>query len=234
MEYDVYLITMRGGRTYAHVPALVGCNWNGATPEAVAARAGQELAAHLAWLQRHGLAAPPVGEPAVPRLVYLRSAGRTGGHVGFFDEDRAPVTEADVVRTIGLMEAARADLLALTQPLGDALLDREPGPGAWSIRQILRHVAGAEHWYLTRIPASAGVPRLSRSKTVWERLQRTRALALAHLRGLDEGQRSALAVIDGELWSARKVLRRFVEHEREHHAHVGEVLGGLGATAPEA
>jgi hypothetical protein len=35
-----------------------------------------------------------------------------------------------------------------------------------------------------------------------------------------------------ELWTARKVFRRFIEHEheREHYAHMVEVLDALGVS----
>lgn len=228
MEHDVYLIVARTGRSHAHVPTLIGCNWTAPEPEAAEERAAPEIDRHLAWLRSHGLPAPPAGEPVHPRLIRQRSTGREGGLVGFFATDREPVTAAEVDGFIRQMACARADLLALTHGLSDALLDRAPAPGSWPIRQILRHVAGAEQWYLTRILGPGNVPRLRPSRSVWERLERTRALALEHLQALSEAQRSELIATQGEMWTARKVFRRFLEHEREHQAHVLEVLGAIG------
>ena len=51
------------------------------------------------------------------------------------------------------------------------------------------------------------------------------SLALDRLQGLNEAVRSAVVTDEsGELWSARKVFRRFVEHEREHTAHIREIM----------
>jgi len=51
------------------------------------------------------------------------------------------------------------------------------------------------------------------------------SLALDRLQGLNEEVRSAMVTDEsGELWSARKVFRRFVENEREHTAHIREIM----------
>ena len=232
MDYDVYLIVMRDGRTHAHVPALVGCNWRGATPEEALDRAPAAIEAHLAWLRRHDLPAPAEGEPVACRPVEQRSTVRGGGLVGFFESDRGPVAAGEVREFLHLMDCSRQDLLALTRDLPDEVLDWEPAPGSWSIRQILQHVANAERWYLARILASEDLPRLKRSRTVWERLEKVRALAVERLSGLSEIQRTATVVTDGEMWTARKVFRRFIEHEREHYAHAIQVLDARGLPRP--
>jgi hypothetical protein len=38
------------------------------------------------------------------------------------------------------------------------------------------------------------------------------------------GCHSTVTALWGETWSARKVFRRFLEHEREHYDHIGEQI----------
>ncbi len=232
MLYDVFLVSKRSGLTHAHVPDLPGCNWRAATPRQAGERAPAALAEHLAWLRRHGLAAPPLQEEAVPHLVQCKSTGRSGGIIGFFESERVAVTAEETPGLLALMACARADLLALTRELPPDALDRRPAPKSWCILEVLRHVADAERWYLTRILDPASLPRFGPQRDIWRRLEAVRALAVERLQGLSEVERMALVVADdGEQWTARKVFRRFVEHEREHHAHVVEILEAIGLSA---
>ena len=124
-----------------------------------------------------------------------------------------------------LMACARADLLALVCSLSDENLSWKPAPAPWSIQEALRHVAGAERWYLTRILDPDSIPHFKPCKSVWQRLEMVRAVVLERLAGLSEAERSAVVADEsGELWSARKVFRRYLEHEREHTTHIQEIL----------
>jgi len=233
MTYDVYLQAGDDDLIYAHVPSLMGCNWNAATPEEALARAPQAIAAHLAWLRRHGQAAPPEEEPILVRTAQqAEQSAREGALVYFLPTDREAVSAAEMQQLLGLMACARADLLALARHLPDQVLDREPAPGRWPIRQILQHVANGERWLLGRIVDPSQLPAVNTSLSVWQLLEAVRALAVKQLLGLDEAQRTAAVVTEGEMWSARKVCRRLIEHELEHCAHVLEVLEALGLPHP--
>jgi len=231
MIYDLYLQVQRTGRTHAHVPALPGCNWLADTPEEAWSRAVQSISAHLAWLAKHSQPASPADEPVIPRLAQQRrSTAREGHLVGFFESERQPVLPAEIPGFLDLMASARADLLSLVRDLPAETLNRRPAPGSWSVQETLRHVAGAERWYLTRILDPATIPVFKPSRSVWHRLEIVRALAVERLSALAAAERSAVvAARSGELWSARKVFRRFLEHEREHTAHIHEILDRLSA-----
>ncbi len=227
MIHPVYLQVMRNGRTQAHVPSLPGCSWRGASPEEAMARAPAAIAEHLAWLRRHGEPVPPADEPVVAVVAEQnRSTAVNGGLVGFFPDDQQPVPEAERQRFLRLMACSRADLLALTRDLPEEILRWQPAPGSWPIHEILRHVAAAEQWYLTRLFGPGKLPRFKPAKTVWERLEKVRALAVERLAALGAAELSDRICTDedGELWTARKVFRRYLEHEREHYAHVLEVM----------
>lgn len=228
MHYDVYLQVGRDFRTHAHVPALPGCNWLAADPQSAMEMALNRISDHLNWLRRHGLPAPSLAEPIVPHLKQEKKSRAADGHmVGFFDCDLQPIKAEEAKLLLAILSCSRQDLLALTRELEQSKLDYIPDPGEWPIAQILRHVASAERWYLTRILDPRSLPTLKPSRTVWQRLESVRALAIDRLQNLTAEQRSALIIRDGEKWTARKVFRRFLEHEREHYHHILQVLSSL-------
>jgi uncharacterized damage-inducible protein DinB len=136
-------------------------------------------------------------------------------------------------RYFRLMAYNRADLLALTRNLPDELLDWQPYPGAFSLRGLLRHVGNAEEWYVSRVVPPESLPpewEDDESLPIFEFLEMERRTAVARLRQLTEEERTgvfyptAWAYHPEEPWTARKALRRFVEHEREHIAQIREIL----------
>jgi hypothetical protein len=70
-----------------------------------------------------------------------------------------------------------------------------------------------EQWYLTRLWQ---VPRFPAQKTVLLRLQVVREAAERLLAASDLTLSDRVVDNGGEAWTLRKVLRRFLEHEREH------------------
>ncbi len=181
---------------------------------------------HLAWLRKYAKPAPPASEPILPRLAQQHpSTAREGNLVGFFESERQPVLVEEIPPFLDLIACSRIELLEMTRPLADPILDRQPAPASWSIQDVLRHVAAAERWYLTRILDHTNLPKFKPNPSIWGRLEAVRALALERLAGLSEAECSqVVADQSGELWSARKVFRRYLEHEREHTHHILEIL----------
>ena len=48
---------------------------------------------------------------------------------------------------VGPATAARWDLYGLLLPLGDSLLDADPGGGEWSIRLVMGHIIASQRGY---------------------------------------------------------------------------------------
>lgn len=226
MIYDVYLQVKRTGWTHAHVPGLPGCNWLADTPEAARGRAVEFISAHLAWLRKYSQPTLPEDEPVIPRLAQQhKSTALEGNLIGFFESERRPVLPEEIPCFLELMACARAELLSLVCDLPEETSNWKPEPDSWSVQETLRHVAGAERWYLTRILDPATIPHFKPYKSVRQRLETVRVVALERLSGLNEAECSAVVADEsGELWSARKVFRRYLEHEREHTAHIQEIL----------
>jgi len=231
MPYKIYLrVAKRDGKARACVPDLPGCSAAGMTRDDAIARMPAAIADYLAWLKRHGEPVPARADTtvAVAEEGVGGAAMYPGDTAGLFAADLLPLTDDDIARYLRLMRFSRADLLALVQDLAAHALNWRPGPKEWTIREVLRHVANAEGWYLDRIGLYTPQPR---RRTILARLETVRTYAYQVLSRLTPEQRLLVIQKDGEPWNARKVFRRFLEHEREHTGQVREVLAGQGSGA---
>jgi hypothetical protein len=139
----------------------------------------------------------------------------------WFRDDWRPLTAEEVARGLALLDLSRLDLLGAAASLTSDVLDRTFPGERWSIRGILKHVGGAEWWYLDRLGlAQAG--REALPKDALERLDVVRAQLKAVLPDLT-GQELVRGK-DAELWSPRKLLRRALWHEIDHHVHIQRLL----------
>jgi predicted RNase H-like HicB family nuclease/uncharacterized damage-inducible protein DinB len=233
--YDVCLELAPDGAV-AHAPALPGCASRGATREEALAALPETIATHLAWLARHGEGTPAPEGPLELRVAEEQSGFAPlarGDRAALFDADRAPLSRAELRHLLRLAGHARGDLLALVQPLHRAVLDRRAGPESMTVREVLRHVGNAQEWYVSRLVDPATLP------AEWDRdaaipvkpfLRMVRRTAARRLRALTRDDLAAV-VTPGhftrhpdEPWTARKALRRMIEHELEHIAHVRGLL----------
>jgi len=220
----------------AGIPDLPGCTVRTPSRAEALARLPAAIRDHLAWLRSHGEPVPPAGDP-----VEVEVAGESRGFGPFnpgdaaalFPPDRVPATPEEMEVYFRLMAHARADLLALVERLPDEQLDRQPDAESFSIRRILRHIGNAEEWYVSRLVPPETLP------SEWEHddeLPILEFLAMEHRTAVDRLRRltaeERVTVVypthwtdhPDEPWTARKALRRAVEHEREHTGQVQEIL----------
>lgn len=139
----------------------------------------------------------------------------------WFLHDWKPLSEQDVARAMQMFAWSRADLLNAVSGLADEALSTEYVGERWSIAGILKHVGGAEWWYLDRLGLAFQqelVPKdpFMRLSAVRERLLEV----LPSFIGLQQ-----VVGVDGEFWSPRKLLRRAIWHERDHTQHIGKLRG---------
>jgi len=131
--------------------------------------------------------------------------------------------------------------MGLVEPLPEYAIVAIPIPGKRSIEHTLRHIANAEEWYISRMGASiqrryeAYLRELRGGKRRLGSLERLRNVRLGATHTLLAAfpekcsgtfKRAAYTKYPEELWTFRKVLRRFVEHEREH---IGTITGVIEA-----
>ncbi len=199
---------------------------------------------HVAWLREHGEPVPADPPRSYRILEEVSVAGHfeSGDDVGFYAPDAVPVSSEDGERYLRIASHAHDDLRTLVARCSDAQLDWVRDDRTRSIRQIIRHVVGAELGYMTRIiddpEGRGGVPRIiadaddridatedvhARLGIVWPAFQ-------AWARSLSAERRGRITIPawftqqKAERWSARKMLRRCVEHCREHTCNIERIL----------
>jgi len=239
--YPAYLEMAADGRCMLHVLDLPGCAVRAPTRDQALDQLPDAIRGYHDWLRRHGEAAPPADEPIEIEVVG-ESTGfgpfDPGDAAALFPPDQEPVTPEEMEHYFRLMAHARADLLALIRELPDDVLGWQPDPQSSSIRRVLRHIGNAEKWYVSRLVAPETLPpewEHDEDLPIGEFLEMERRTALARLRRLTEEERSAVfhpahwTQHPEEPWTARKALRRFLEHEREHTAQIREILAARRA-----
>lgn len=139
----------------------------------------------------------------------------------WFRHDWKPLSAEDIRRGTLTLGWSREDLLELAAGLTTAQLTCKLEGERWSIEGVLRHLATAEHWYLSRLDLH-GVSRQELPEDVFERLFMVRQRLVSVLPTL-EGSATVVGV-DGEFWSPRKVLRRAAWHEIDHIDHIFKII----------
>jgi predicted RNase H-like HicB family nuclease/uncharacterized damage-inducible protein DinB len=187
-------------RPVAHVPTLPGAAARGKTVEEVKENIRTAIVEYLQLLRN-------VGEP-VPR------AGE-GLHLEFEEvETTTFLTDYDALRPNELemllrwMAISRQELMDLVKSLPETAFEWTPEGETRTLREVLNHIAEADLRYTDRLHQWPEAPLY--------RLAATRGVALERLRALTEAERANMTIHAGEEWTPRKVIRRMLEHEREH------------------
>lgn len=223
--YKAYLEVRDDSRAMGHVLALPGCFTKASSQEEVIARLPAAIREYWSWLSRHGEKVPsPTGDLVIEiaEVVPSDAGFVSGDKVALFGPDREAPREKELEIYLRRMEYSRQDLLELVRRIPERLMDEGPGGGRRTIRQTLQHIARAEWWYLSRIYQEPDMDEMP--EDISEALGWIREEAVARLRAFPLADRSRVFIRDefispwgaGESWIFRKVLRRFIEHEREH------------------
>jgi predicted RNase H-like HicB family nuclease len=222
--YRVCLEVAGDGTCMAHVPELAGCFAVGSTREEALESLRRAIAEYLTWLAALGETGAPSSETAeveVEVAEEVSTAGsyprRPGEPLAFFAADQEPLSHHDVQTAMRLMEYARRDLLDFLHGVPEELLHWRPGPDEWSIAETLLHMAHAEASYIARLEEQS-------ERTPFPQLAAIRSWAYHRLGRLTDPELSHVTSHRGEKWSVRKVLRRFLEHDREHTAYIRNLL----------
>jgi uncharacterized damage-inducible protein DinB len=203
----------------------------------------KELNFHLSWMDKHGITAPIVSNPeivVVEEQTDINELGVSGGEVALFEFDKQLVTNNQLQAGIQYMTFNRRDLLELVKDLTTSELEFTPTGKGRNITQILSHICNAEEWYISRMGKKATqkyleYAQLSESEldklSIFDRLETVRAACIETLKSIIPHledmvfKRPEFTNYPNEKWTAYKVLRRFLEHEREHYYNIKEYLG---------
>ena len=231
-KYALYLESgPRHQRTMAHVLGLLGCIAKGPTTEVALAAAPDAIRAYLRFLARHGVEVeerPRIDVRVVEHVTVGQWLGN-GDPALVFGPDRAALTEADADDYLHRLAWTRAEIVAMVRRLSPHELAAQP-PGGRSIRAMLEHLIESEHFYVCTLGRVEGLPAAGsivqkREGPLLGWMTCVRERELARLRTLTAAEREQPVVRWGQTWTARKVLRRMLEHEWEHLVELSDRLG---------
>ncbi len=219
------------GHSIAWALDFPGCYADGADGAAALVALPQALVAHEAWIEQHGSSWLPDLREIDVRLVetwqcYFLADDLTESDDGYevnawFRDDWRPLSEDEIAHGLEMLRWNRADLMTAVAGASQAAMEEKQPGERWAVRGVLNHVAGSEWWYLDRLDL-AGLTRDQIPKDPFERLPLVRQQlerALPSLAGVHR-----VLGKEGEFWSPRKMLRRMLQHERDHIGHVRKLV----------
>lgn len=208
----------------AHVPDLPGCFTTHKDREAAIGAMPAAVEAYITWCRGHGLHVSGISGPMVVdeviRVWYYEDDYEVNA---FFASDRPPLMPDEIPEIERLLAATRKDLLETVEGLDEDHLLKEFSGERWPIAGILGHVANAEWWYLDRL--GLAFPQGEIPEDPFDSLVSVRDYFLKSLPALVK--RIGVVTISGETWSARKVVRRALWHERDHTGHIHKLRAKL-------
>lgn len=208
--------------TMVHVFDLLGCNVSGPTTEAALDATPGEIHAYLTFLQRHGEAV----DPAAAFETVIAQHVMEGPRIGYgdpqsgFEPDFVALTAPELtsyLQRFRWLGQAIADRLA---GVSADLLSQEPGEGR-TLRAIGQHLSEAQGFYLRYLTGKIeGLPQAQHAV----RESPDSAAALGEVWRLNAERFATLTprelsvrVPHGQVtWTARRALRRSLEHAWEH------------------
>jgi len=135
--------------------------------------------------------------------------------------DLEPLTPQERDSLLERLEAAWREVKNSLEKIGQLPKESQewkPKGRTFSLKERVMEVADDEWWFALRLTDWPREP--------FERLEAVRQMVAARLSNLTPEERERVTIHAGEEWTARKVLRRFLEHEREHLSHIEGVLRG--------
>ncbi|MBN1430996.1 MAG: hypothetical protein JXB07_21685 [Anaerolineae bacterium] len=224
MRYRLGIEDIKPDYWIAWVFELPGCYSTGKTRAEAISQAGASIAGYQRWLSRHW-PERAFEDPYIDvHVVEVFKSVQTGqGYIAhaFFEDDRIPLSSEEGEYVRRLLACSRSDLLDLVETVSPARrAETIDGEDFGSIDDILRHIGSEEWWYLDRLDVACTERDLPDEPLA--RLANVRAQLLACLPDLVGTEHTAW--VDGEGWSARKLIRRVLWHERDHTQSIAKLL----------
>lgn len=203
----------------AYALDLPGCFSSAATPEEAVRQAPERIAAHLVWRAEHDCSFPvadgPIGVDVVETFTAFPSSADPAYIVNaFFADDQRPLANWEIRMGLQVLDWTRQDLRAVIQSI--PVVRRSSPPPRPAAREtpadLLRHIADAENWYFSQLGLALAADQIPLDPPA--RLDTVRANIRQQLPALAGDDR--ITTSHDERWSARKILRRTLWHERDH------------------
>jgi len=205
---------------------LPACFSSEITAEAAVSNAPHIIAEHFTWLWNRDKMSLVVNDAIEVEVVetfhsFASQQDPTYTVNAFFEDDRRALGYWDIKIALRILDWTRQDLLAVLQAASQEQLTRVfPGEKQGSIAGIMNHLATSENWYFEQL--ECGLDQSQLPNNLWEKLTTVRANTrqqLVRLIGEDRVTRNC-----DELWSARKIMRRTLWHERDHFQQIIKLL----------
>ena len=216
--------------TGAFVPDCPGCWVFGRDKGSATNKVRIAASEWYSWLKGHGEDIDAPSEIRIEPTEILSvdyNPAEAGKPEPLFWAEVLPVSTKDVDRTLRLMAYSRDDLLKLCSGLDKSVLRWKPETEPRTIGGCLKHIAIVEWWYITRL--NIDLPK-EFPTDVFQLLRYTRQLATRSLERLSKRERTGIFQPQNDpspvcnLWTARKVLRRYVDHERLHTSYIKKAI----------
>jgi len=219
----------------AHIVELPGCFVWDKTKSKALKKLPQAIKEYLIFLKKNGevnLRVPKKIEFEVVETKKGSCPVISGNKAALFSYDLIQPSNDFIKKCLRWMRYNRKELLDRVKKLSDEVLDWRPNKKIRSIRETLNHIATAEWWYLSRLRdfkelyPVIGYPQ----DKIFEKLKKNREIALKILKNLSPKDRKRINIpkkyarYKDEKWTAKKILRRFLEHEREHIGTIDKSL----------
>jgi len=225
----------------AWVLDLPGCRTIGRNRDESMALVPVVIAEYLTWLKSHGANVDPDGEAEFKVVEEV-----TSEHEFCFAADGEPLTSEDLDAVLRLTDYAAEDLLATYARLPEVVRDWRPPesavkidniyPDVRSIREMMAHATGSAGFFVRNLgPADAWLPPDPSTSDP----DAVRRAANERLKDLSDDELSEVfrrpdARRGGHSeWSARKVIRRVINHQRFHTKEIEQRLAWLLVALPE-
>lgn len=205
---------------------LPGCFSSANTAQTAITNAHQRVREYFSWLAKHDSSVIDVDDAInveVVETVHAFRSGEDSNYIvnAFFDHDRQPLGYWDVEITLRLLRWIRQDLLdTLHAAAEDNFKAGRSGELKDTVAGIVDHIAIAENWYFGHL--DYGLERGQLWSDPFEKLAQVRENTIAQLAKLIGDERITKST--DEVWSARKVVRRTLWHERDHTQQITSLL----------
>jgi uncharacterized damage-inducible protein DinB/predicted RNase H-like HicB family nuclease len=234
-KYKVYLEVDRKSCCMAHIRELAGCFVWDKTQKKTLDKVPEAVKGYLSFLKKNGEKSLRVPDKIDFEIMETQKGTCpvvSGSKAALFSYDLLPPVKTFINQCIRWMGYNRKELLKRVGKLSGEILDWKPEKKVRSIRETLNHIANCDLWYLSRLKDFKELYAVSEypKEKIFEKLKGNRELAIKILRNLSPEDRNKINVprkwakYKNEKWTAGKMLRRFLEHEREHIGTIEKTL----------
>ena len=216
------------GESMIYFRELPGCFSSAPTCEEALKNAPAAISTYLSWLKKNDITFVEDDGRDIAVTVKERLSAVDGRKGPRFEADLLPPDDVEIDAALNIAAVARTELLELYEGVPARDRERVLYTGEWSLTQHLAHIVESEAWYASRLmdapPANPGPDLQSDvSMALFDNAMDVELL----ISGLTPEQRGHVFLHGGEEWTAAKVLRRMVEHLREHYPWMREIAKGL-------